>query len=284
MVTMSPDAPSLSLAADDPSRVASDVPCMACGYNLRTLSARAACPECGEFVWMTLAQVTARHAASAWLRSVASGVRILVIATAVLTLAGLTSIYWPLALPGPAGSRWTLFLLMGEWDPLSAATYLIIAALLLRIVGLNRLCAGDPHGRADFPFRLDAFELVILAAALLGRAMIATAGGGDGWFWPIAGTAVLFCAAACELLSLIVFHVHLHYVGEALAAPGVRRMAWAATAAHGLSFVLFVTLGTIPGTPPLGPAAAVVGSAALVATLVMVERACTGELRRRSLD
>ena len=35
----------------DDWRVDQDLPCVSCGYNLRTLDMRAACPECGTRVF-----------------------------------------------------------------------------------------------------------------------------------------------------------------------------------------------------------------------------------------
>ena len=46
------DAPGLlNIRLDDEGRILDDLPCVQCGYNLRTVPVRQQCPECGGAVW-----------------------------------------------------------------------------------------------------------------------------------------------------------------------------------------------------------------------------------------
>ena len=55
-----PIAPIGSVAVDDDGRIASDLPCWTCDYNLRSLELNAACPECGTAVGYTLEHSSGR--------------------------------------------------------------------------------------------------------------------------------------------------------------------------------------------------------------------------------
>ncbi|MBU0638530.1 MAG: hypothetical protein KKB50_06670 [Planctomycetes bacterium] len=58
---------------DEKGRVAGDLPCVSCGYNLYTLSAAGACPECNAPVHQSLQGDDLRFAPRAWLRQVRNG-------------------------------------------------------------------------------------------------------------------------------------------------------------------------------------------------------------------
>ena len=58
---------------DPAGRIGQDVPCIQCGYNLRTLLAEQACPECGQPVAQSLQRDRLRFCDPRWLRRVAGG-------------------------------------------------------------------------------------------------------------------------------------------------------------------------------------------------------------------
>lgn len=60
-------------ALDDAGRVAVELPCRACGYDLRMLHAGADCPECGQTVYFSLVGDLLRFGDADWLSTVARG-------------------------------------------------------------------------------------------------------------------------------------------------------------------------------------------------------------------
>ncbi|MEX0776195.1 MAG: hypothetical protein WD042_10850 [Phycisphaeraceae bacterium] len=86
---MEPPAPMAAILVPDqaqPKRIERDVPCISCGYNLRTLDLRADCPECGQCILDSL------HAAviigdPAWVRRL---VRAMDLALSAVGLGGVT--------------------------------------------------------------------------------------------------------------------------------------------------------------------------------------------------
>ena len=72
---------------DDAGRVAGDLPCDQCGYNLRTLLPDGRCPECGHPVAETLRPDELRYASPQYVRALASGTTVLAAATTVLLVA-----------------------------------------------------------------------------------------------------------------------------------------------------------------------------------------------------
>ena len=65
-----PDTPAADKTATE--QVATDQPCLSCGYNLRTLAVSGVCPECGLAVSETLEHALA-HADLDWLKTVKEG-------------------------------------------------------------------------------------------------------------------------------------------------------------------------------------------------------------------
>ena len=62
---------------DPDGRVAIDLPCLHCGYNLRTRQGAESCPECNTAVRRSLAGVRLRHGDRAYFRSLVHGVQFL---------------------------------------------------------------------------------------------------------------------------------------------------------------------------------------------------------------
>jgi hypothetical protein len=60
-------------ALDADGRVAKDLACIQCGYNLRTLHREARCPECGLAVRRSLRGDWLKHSDPAWLAKIAGG-------------------------------------------------------------------------------------------------------------------------------------------------------------------------------------------------------------------
>lgn len=68
---------------DAAGRVAGDLPCDQCGYNLRTLLPDGRCPECGHPVAETLRPDELRYASPQYVRALVSGTTVLAAATTV---------------------------------------------------------------------------------------------------------------------------------------------------------------------------------------------------------
>ena len=124
---------------DDTGHIATDLPCVNCGYNLRTLSATGICPECAAPV----AQSTRGHylylAPPRWVRKLAIGALLLIIAVAcaiarsiLAFVAGLiTSVF--IALPGYAEGTLLVCLAL-------ATTFGVVSL----VIGLFWLTAPEP--------------------------------------------------------------------------------------------------------------------------------------------
>lgn len=63
--------------------VVADLPCGSCGYNLRTLSLGGVCPECARPVRRSIAACFLRSADAGWVRQLARGVLLLLVAAGV---------------------------------------------------------------------------------------------------------------------------------------------------------------------------------------------------------
>ncbi len=133
---------------DETTHVATDAPCVTCGYNLRTLALDGRCPECATPVWDSLHGFYLHYASPAWVRGLARGLLLalcalgaMVVITPVIVL--LTGFWGFVTNPGayltvPAGAIWanalTQFLVQG----------LCTGLLMLGLVWLSR---PDPRGR-----------------------------------------------------------------------------------------------------------------------------------------
>jgi|GEM_PF-6630536 len=80
--------PQLNASTPSPAdRVLIDAPCVNCGYNLRTLPENGLCPECAHPVWHSLRGYFLCYAPHTWIRTVARGLLLILIAVlAVLTV------------------------------------------------------------------------------------------------------------------------------------------------------------------------------------------------------
>ncbi len=65
---------------DDEGRLAGDLPCLCCGYNLRGLPAESRCPECGAAVGRSVYGNKLAYCEPSWLTAVARGTNLLVYA------------------------------------------------------------------------------------------------------------------------------------------------------------------------------------------------------------
>jgi len=107
--------PTVPLDAD--GRVCVNAPCLNCGYNLRTLSVEGLCPECAHPVRLSLSGQFLRFASPRWVRQLARGVLLLIIAGGVL-VGGRAFVLTPM--PGllpyttPTGSTSSSFMLVGS--------------------------------------------------------------------------------------------------------------------------------------------------------------------------
>ncbi len=157
---------------DAEQRVAADVPCESCGYNLRTLPALGHCPECNAPAARALTPPQLRFAPAGYLRSLADGVSILfgagvlLIVVILLELAALLAAIW-LADTGED----LMFALSG-----CGMAVLLIGFPILSIVGLLSITRSDPrphHRSAQGSSRL-ASRYVLLVAILGGVLTIAS--------------------------------------------------------------------------------------------------------------
>ncbi len=72
-MTVGPQPDKASAALDEDGRVATDLPCVGCEYDLRTLAPGSRCPECGEPVARSLIPTQLCLSDPAWLQGVSNG-------------------------------------------------------------------------------------------------------------------------------------------------------------------------------------------------------------------
>ena len=68
------------MTTEAPARVEQDLPCVGCGYNLRTQPLGGACPECGQAVRYTIQFPRLSRSAPRWLTSLVDSVTVLLVA------------------------------------------------------------------------------------------------------------------------------------------------------------------------------------------------------------
>lgn len=85
---MAADAIASNVSLDAAGRIAQDVPCIHCGYNLRSLLPGQACPECNQLVSRSVRGDLLRYSDPRWLRRLRNGM-IWVLAGCIVWLVGL---------------------------------------------------------------------------------------------------------------------------------------------------------------------------------------------------
>ena len=91
----------------------SDLPCLACHYNLRGIAPQGKCPECGHPIERTLRDGDLSHAAPVWLRQVAGGARWISAGMMLILLMGLLLLALGLAPFGQASVMTEMYLMVG---------------------------------------------------------------------------------------------------------------------------------------------------------------------------
>ncbi len=133
--------PTVPLDAD--GRVCASMPCLNCGYDLRTQPADGVCPECAYPVRLSIGAQLLRHAEPPWVRRLARGVLLLIIAAAAAVGGGILLqmvTLLMLALAAPSAPPTSSFIML----PVLGQFLLAAAVLVLVIVGLWFVTTRDP--------------------------------------------------------------------------------------------------------------------------------------------
>ncbi|MEM6855216.1 MAG: hypothetical protein AAF593_12480 [Planctomycetota bacterium] len=75
-------------ALDEQQRIACDLPCRNCGYNLQTIHSRADCPECGTAAHWSLVGDLLRFADADWVQKLSRGMLLMLLSIVISFLAG----------------------------------------------------------------------------------------------------------------------------------------------------------------------------------------------------
>lgn len=145
---------------DAEGRVFTDLLCVGCGYNLRTLTLARACPECGTLVVESARGDYLRYAPPAWVRGLADGVARFTFGGMALVFMGVLTLF----------SRRDIRIFSGFCAMLSAVIVLHGVLLLTR---------RDPRPR----WRAEGWTARRLLRGALALTLILMALGGVSLFW-----------------------------------------------------------------------------------------------------
>jgi hypothetical protein len=239
-------------------RIAGDLPCIACGYNLRALAEAGRCPECGEPVKRS----TTYHLrpSPAWLKRLEEGVNLLTTGIPVIGIgAGL------LGLGG---------FLLGSFSGVSAAAPLLVfAVLLVSAISVVKITIADPtplvRRREGLSWRRVTRLCLLLSPVILAPPIIQT----TSWT-----ALVLACLPAAILPPA--FFCHMAALMARVLRPDLARTARRlalALALTELAFVVwygsmhFVPRGfALPGLIPLSVWGAGVGVILVLGFIFMI--------------
>ncbi len=127
--------------------ITEDLACKHCGHNLRTLSTDAVCPECGTPIDYTLRGYYLKHSPSPWLRRVARGPLLLIIATALVALGTIGAAVWSIATAFSGGFSQGVPVGFDIRRMVVLAVLAYIPPNVLTVVGIVFLTAADPGGQ-----------------------------------------------------------------------------------------------------------------------------------------
>lgn len=131
-------------------RLAADVPCIRCKYNLRSLAPAGHCPECGAPIDASIRSGLLRYADPEWVARLASGATWL-----------LASVVIPVA--------WIWFFQPFQgWESKSTIAPFLVSffALLCRAVAYAHLTAADPGASRSDSWAKSTFQLCVAASVL----------------------------------------------------------------------------------------------------------------------
>jgi len=145
-VSSEPTSTSQAVPRDADGRLAGDMACVQCGYNLRGLEPQGRCPECGSPVGESLRQDLLRFAGAEALRRVGRGAAMIVIGT----LAHMAAVGLRVTFEWPLRSRITtpmLHLLRGGCALVSLVSGAVVLVGIWWLTG--RLRGAEGRRRAD---------------------------------------------------------------------------------------------------------------------------------------
>jgi len=144
--------PSEKVPFDSSGRVAADLACVRCGFNLRDLEPYSACPRCTAAVGLSTHGGLLRFANPEWVRRLASG-------------AGWAAVGTPCYVAGGMVAAWMHKGLLGEWSHAVAQMLVMLVGLL----GCWKLTAPEPDvspGQDRVWARILARWMAVLAVAM----------------------------------------------------------------------------------------------------------------------
>ncbi len=212
---------------DEQGRVAADVACRRCGYNLRGLPAARACPECRTPVERSLRSDLLANSDPAWVRRIASGVLVLQFsAGAVWALSAWQVCAW-LLVQSPFLRALTFAAWAAVWGASLLGAWLATAR--------DPAAGPEPPGSARRAVRGFAAAIFVLRPA---TDLIVAAGGAVPGAWALGGAAL----AIAGYLSLLVY---LRELARRLPDPDLERLTRSLAWGLGATVVGLVALAAI---------------------------------------
>jgi hypothetical protein len=251
-------------ALDDQGHVASDLPCVGCGYNLRTQPATGLCPECGAPVAPSTLGHYLHLAAPQWVRRLANGALLLVITLCTVGGASVLAVVVAFIVAAIAPSPGDALALVLP----ALAIAVGVVGLWLTIRGLVSLTAPEPTTRfrpEGFTARkLVRYGLLALPIAILagiGLAVLQTRASPFGFAFSTVTVLPSTLTAVVQIVLVLITLRHIMTLMRRVPRRGL--VVFAKIEFWGLlisgivyiaSWALFLTAATWMFTPPaLGP-------------------------------
>jgi hypothetical protein len=270
------------LALDPEGRIAEDLPCRACGYNLRGQALAARCPECALAVSLSARSDLLRFSDPEWIGRLVKGMRLILIGLIVGVAIQIGAAVAGVAMATAGAAIWTSFL--------TAAMFVGGAVAVIVVVGVWMLTTPEPTQLGTEPpasaRRLARWCLTVQIATTVLQLSSSGNVGVAGPPAPAGGASTALAAATIVLVIVVMIgygagFVYLRRLALRGPMPSLARhtriVMWGYLATQGLGVALWVlflfALNTVitPAGPVVGGtmvAAAVGGCAVALGSLV----------------
>lgn len=159
---------------DEAGRIAEDLPCLRCGYNLRGLGPEAACPECASAVGRSIQGDLLRFGDPDWLARLAKGLLLIIIGLLAGLVASLLVFVLLITLPASGGIAMGAVLVGGAL--LGVSTSLVV------VIGVWWMTAPEPaRTEGERPVTARTLARWCMTAALLSSPLEIMYLGGAGF-------------------------------------------------------------------------------------------------------